>query len=275
MSISGNAILIGPVTIKLYSLMLLSGVVAGTWLMSVLGKRKGIAPETTWDSMIWFFLGGIIGSRLWHVMFPSVSSGLTFGYYLTHPWLIPAVWNGGLGIPGAIIGGALGLALFCRRYGFPFGDFCDAGAPGLALGQAIGRWGNYFNQELYGAPSDLPWAIEIDPIHRLAKYADVSTYHPLFVYEMIWNLLNMGLLIWVDRKYGDRLRSGDIFALYLVVYPVGRFLLEFLRLDIASIGSLNWNQTVMGVTAVLACGYLVWSRQQAKQANKNAKQFRR
>lgn len=257
MNITAQAIQIGPVMIRYYSLALIGGVLAGTWLFSCLGKRKGIQSETAWDSMLWFFLGGIIGARLWHVIFPASSSGLTFGYYLTHPAQIFAVWNGGLGVPGAILGGAAGMVLFCRHYGFPIRSFVDAGAPGLALGQAIGRWGNYFNQELYGAPSDLPWAIKIDPPYRLAKFADQATYHPLFAYEMILSLLNVAILIWVDRNFEDRLNPGDIFALYLVLYPVERFFLEFLRLDIVSFGSLNMNQTIMAVTAVCAVGYLI------------------
>ncbi len=260
MNISAQAIQIGPVVIRFYSLALIAGVLAGTWLFSLLGKRKGISSEIAWDCMLWFFIGGIIGSRLWHVIFPSASSGLTFGYYLSHPQLIFAVWNGGLGIPGAILGGAAGMVLFCRRYRYPVSSFLDAGAPGLALGQAIGRWGNYFNQELYGAPSDLPWAISIDPQYRLPNYADQATYHPLFAYEMILNLLNVGALIWIGRKFEDRLRPGDIFALYLILYPVERFFLEFLRLDIVSFGSLNLNQTIMAVTAVCAAAYLIVTR---------------
>lgn len=268
MNITQQAIQIGPVIIRYYSLALIAGLLAGTWLFSQVGKRKGISSETAWDCMLWFFIGGIIGARLWHVVFPSASSGLSLGYYLSNPKLIFAVWNGGLGIPGAILGGAVGIVLFCRRYGYPISSFFDAGAPGLALGQAIGRWGNYFNQELYGAPSDLPWAITIDPAYRLPRFIDQATYHPLFAYEMILSLVNVGALIWADRKFSDRLRPGDIFALYLILYPVERFFLEFLRLDIVSFGSLNMNQTIMAVTAVCAAGYLIVTRKRSADPKK-------
>lgn len=257
MTVTSQAIQVGSLVIRFYSLTMIAGILLGTQLFSRFGREKGIAPETAWDSLIWFFIGGMIGARLWHVVFPSASSGLSFGYYLRQPWLILAVWNGGLGIPGTIIGGAMGMALFCRRYGFRAAAFFDAAAPGLALGQAVGRLGNYFNQELYGAPSDLPWAITIDPPFRLARYAGVSRYHPLFAYEMILSLINVVVLIWADRKFRNRLNPGDTFALYLILYPVERFVLEFFRLDFVSLGGLNWNQTVMGVTALAAAGYLI------------------
>jgi phosphatidylglycerol:prolipoprotein diacylglycerol transferase len=126
----------------------------------------------------------------------------------------------------------------------------DIIAPALALGQAIGRWGNFVNQELYGQPSTLPWAITIDPAFRLPSFQNIATYHPLFLYESIWNLLNMGLLLWMGRKLSNLLRPGDIFLTYLVVYPVGRFFLEFLRLDPSPVSGLNINQTLMAVTAI-------------------------
>mgnify|MGYP002412755321 FL=1 len=122
----------------------------------------------------------------------------------------------------------------------------------MALAQAIGRWGNFVNQELYGAPTNLPWAIYIDPAHRLPGFENQAYYHPTFLYESLWNLANMGLLLWLGRKYSDRLRPGDIFLTYLIVYPIGRFFLEFLRLDSSQVAGINANQTLMAVIAVLA-----------------------
>jgi phosphatidylglycerol:prolipoprotein diacylglycerol transferase len=122
----------------------------------------------------------------------------------------------------------------------------------LALGQAIGRWGNFFNQELYGAPTNLPWRLYIDPQHRLVGFENVEYYHPLFLYEAIWNLGNMFLLLWVSHRFADRLKNGDIFLLYLIVYPVGRFLLDFLRLDASLVAGININQTVMAIVAICA-----------------------
>ena len=128
----------------------------------------------------------------------------------------------------------------------------DTIAIGLPLGQAIGRWGNFVNQELYGRPSTLPWAVTIDPAHRIPEYADTATYHPLFLYESLYNLLVCSCLWMLDRSEKVKLKQGSLFLIYLIAYPVGRFFLEFLRLDTAQLGGINVNQTVMAVVAVCA-----------------------
>ena len=156
------------------------------------------------------------------------------------------------------MGGLLALLIYTRQKKISFGVIADSIAPGLAVAQAIGRWGNFINQELYGAPTNLPWAIFIDPAHRLPEYANQAYYHPLFLYESLWNLANAALLLWVARRFTDRLKNGDIFLIYLVVYPVGRFFLEFLRLDPSPIGTFNVNQTLMGVIAVSSLIALVF-----------------
>jgi phosphatidylglycerol:prolipoprotein diacylglycerol transferase len=127
----------------------------------------------------------------------------------------------------------------------------------LALAQAIGRLGNYVNQEVYGAPTDLPWAITIDRAHRLPEYIEQATYHPLFAYDLIYNLINMVVLLWIGRKFAGKLRDGDIFLTYLVIYPVGRFFLEFLRLDPSPVAGVNINQTIMAIIAVAAAAALI------------------
>jgi phosphatidylglycerol:prolipoprotein diacylglycerol transferase len=137
-----------------------------------------------------------------------------------------------------------------------FGRWVDIVAPGLALAQAIGRWGNFLNQEVYGAPTKLPWAIYIDPAHRLPGYENQAYYHPLFLYESLWNLANAGFLLWFARKWGDRLKDGDLFLIYLVTYPVFRFFLEFLRLDPSPVAGIDINQALMGVVAVCAATWL-------------------
>ena len=134
----------------------------------------------------------------------------------------------------------------------------DIATPALALGQAIGRWGNFVNQELYGYPTDLPWAIKIDPQYRLPGFEDQETFHPLFLYESLWNLGIVIILLWIGRKYDKRLFTGDIFLIYLILYPVGRFLLEFLRIDQAVVAGINANQALMAVIAVLAAVMLLW-----------------
>jgi phosphatidylglycerol:prolipoprotein diacylglycerol transferase len=203
-------------------------------------------------------IGGIVGARLWHILTPPPSSGITAAWYLTHPLDALAVWKGGLGIPGAVIGGLVVLYFYTRRHKLDFAQWADITAPSLALGQAIGRWGNFFNQELYGAPTNLPWKLYIDPAHRLANYETEEYYHPLFLYESLWNLGNMFLLLWISRRYADRLKNGDLFLIYLIVYPVGRFMLDFLRLDASMVGGININQTVMAVVAVLSTAALLW-----------------
>ena len=246
---------LGPLFIRFYGIILMLGAVAGGWLASREVRRRGYDPEIVWDLLIWLLIGGVIGARLWHVFTPSpsaIAEGRTTLFYLTHPFDLINLRNGGLGIPGAVIGGAITLYFFARRQGLNFAEWTDIAAPSLALGQAIGRWGNFFNQELYGAPTNLPWKIYIDPLHRLPGFETQEYYHPLFLYESLWNLANMALLIWLTRRFSDRLKYGDIFLVYLVIYPVGRFLLDFLRLDASMVGGINANQTAMAIVAVVS-----------------------
>ncbi|NMC16035.1 MAG: prolipoprotein diacylglyceryl transferase [Chloroflexi bacterium] len=251
---------IGPLTIRYYALIILAGALLGAWLASVEAKRRGKDGNLVWDILPWLLVGGIIGARLWHVFTPSASNvamGLTTKYYLTHPLQILMIWNGGLGIPGAVIGGALALWIYCRATKQKFLEWADIIAPGLLIGQAIGRWGNFINQELYGSPSNLPWAITIDPRYRLPGFETVAKYHPLFLYESVLNLLAAGILLYVGRKYKNKLYRGDIFLLYLVLYPVIRFALEYLRLDPSPVAGININQTIMGIVAVLSITILI------------------
>lgn len=243
---------IGPLFVRFYGIILMSGAVAGGFLAVREAKRRGYDPEIVWDLFIYLLIGGIIGARIWHILTPSPSTGVTTAWYLSHPLDALAVWKGGLGIPGAVIGGLIALFFYSRRTGINFAEWTDIGAPSLALGQAIGRWGNFVNQELYGAPTNLPWKIFIDPDHRLPDYLNVEYYHPLFLYESLWNLMNMFLLLWISRRFAGSLKTGDIFFTYLIVYPVGRFFLDFLRLDASMVGGLNINQTIMALVAVCA-----------------------
>lgn len=246
---------IGPLTIRFYGIILMLGAVAAAFLAERETRRRGLNTDLVWDGLIWVLIGGIIGARLWHIFTPPpsmVAQGITTRFYLTHPLDALAIWNGGLGIPGAVIGGVIALYLFTRRNNQSFAVWADIVAPALALGQAIGRWGNYVNQELYGAPTDLPWGIYIEPRYRLPGYEDVAYYHPTFLYESLWNLANMAFLLWLSRRHGDKLIPGDVFLVYLIIYPVGRFFLEFLRLDSSQLGGVNANQTLMLIVAILA-----------------------
>lgn len=242
--------------LRFYGIILVSGAFLGAYLASLEARRRGQNPELVWDAILWALVGGIVGARLWHILTPPpsmVAAGLTTQWYLTNPLDAIAVWNGGLGIPGAVAGGLLGLYLFTRRHKLHFAQWADIAAPGLALGQAIGRWGNYVNQELYGAPTTLPWAISIDAAHRVPGFTDPALkFHPLFLYESIGNLLICLGLLYIARRYAAWLKSGDLIIIYLIMYPVLRFFLEFIRLDSSELFSINANQTLMLVVAIVA-----------------------
>jgi len=241
--------------IYFYGLLLMAGVILGGWIASLMAGKMGEKKEQTWDLMIWLIVGGIVGARLWHVFTPSpslVASGIDTWYYLTHPLEMLNTRNGGLGIPGAIIGGVIALYFFTRRNQLPFGTWLDISSFGLALGQAIGRWGNYVNQELYGAPTNLPWKIYIDPAHRISGFLEKEYYHPLFLYESLWNLLNLAILLTLYRFAKRKMKTGDYFLVYLLNYSLGRFLLDFIRLDASKVGGINANQTLMAVVFVIS-----------------------
>jgi phosphatidylglycerol:prolipoprotein diacylglycerol transferase len=251
---------LGPIPIRLYGIILMVGAVVAAFVAEREARRRGKNSEYVWDALIWVLIGGILGARLWHVFLPSaadVARGLTTQFYLTHPLDLLAVWHGGLGIPGAVIGGVLALYIFCRRKKLVFAEWADIAAPALALGQAIGRWGNYVNQELYGYPTNVPWAIFIEPEYRLKGHEHQAYYHPLFLYESLWNFGNFILLLVIGRRYEKKLIPGDLFLIYLVVYPLGRFFLEFLRLDPAKLGDFNPNQMFMLVVALVSAGALI------------------
>ena len=255
-----QGIQIGPIMIRYYALIILAGAMVAAWLATQEAKRHGKDPEMVWDMLPWLLIGGIIGARLWHVLTPSSSNaamGLTTQYYFQHPLEILKIWKGGLGIFGGIIGGAIALAIYCRANKQNFFEWTDIIAPGLLIAQAIGRWGNFVNQEVYGPPSDLPWAIYIDPAHRLPGFETVERYHPLFLYESLLTLLGGLLLLYIARKYKDKLFTGDLFLMYLVYYPLVRFGLEFIRLDPSAVGTININQTVMLIVGILALLILV------------------
>lgn len=253
---------LGPLYIRFYGIILMLGAVAGGFLATVEVKRRRQDPEMVWDLLVYLIIGGVIGARLWHIFTPppsSIAQGITTQYYLTHPLDALAIWKGGLGIPGAIIGGLIALYLYARaNNAISFVEWTDIAAPSLALGQAIGRWGNFFNQELYGAPTNLPWKIYIDPNHRLPAFADVSYYHPLFAYESLLDLANMLFLLWLIRQFAGRLKKGDVFNVYLIIYPIIRFGLDFLRLDASRLFNVDINQALSGVIAVVAIAFLIW-----------------
>jgi phosphatidylglycerol---prolipoprotein diacylglyceryl transferase len=245
----------GPFALRYYGLCIALGIAAATWLTGRELARRGYDRTLALDSLFFVVPLGFIGARIYHVI-------TDYSLYADDP--IPdifAVWNGGLGIYGAVAGGFLGVLLFSWYRGINPLVFADAAAPGLVLAQAIGRWGNYFNQELFGRPSDLPWAIRISPENRPTEFADVSTFHPAFLYESIWDLLVCLALLWIARRFANRLRDGDIFLLYVSLYSVGRFFVETLRIDPAFLigDSIRGNLFVSSVLA-LGCALVFFLR---------------
>ena len=241
--------------IYFYGILITIGVIAAAFLAQAEAKRRELNPDVIWDVLFWLVVAGIVGARIWHILTPPpsmVAQGITTKWYLMHPLDMINIRNGGLGIPGAIIGGALALWIYCRNKKLPFLTWLDVMAPGVALAQAIGRWGNFFNQELYGKPTNLPWKIYIDPLHRVAGYQNYDYFTPLFLYESLWNLLNMAVLLWLGRRFEKWLKPGDLFFIYAILYAIGRFLLEFLRLDASQVAGINFNQTFMVIVAVVS-----------------------
>ena len=235
----------GPFALRYYGLCIALGIAAGTWLTSRELARKGYDPTLALDALFFVVPLGFIGARAYHV-------ATDYDLYAGDPFPgVFAVWNGGLGIYGAVIGGFIGVLIFARVRGISPLVFADAAAPGLILAQAIGRWGNYFNQELFGRPSNLPWAIEIAPDNRPTAFADATAFHPTFLYESIWDVLVCLALLWVARRFADRLKDGDILLLYVSLYSVGRFFVEALRVDPAFlIGNFRGNLFVASILAL-------------------------
>jgi len=241
--------------IYFYAIIIIIGAIAGAFLAGHEAKRKGLSADIMWDVLPWLLIAGIIGARIWHILTPS-DSMLIDGKnpYFIYPLDMLKIRAGGLGIPGGVIAGALALWFYARKKHLKFGQWMDNVAPGVALAQAIGRWGNFVNQELYGNPTGLPWGIKIDAAHG----GDPTLrYHPLFLYEFLLNLLNAGILLLVARKLGNKLKNGDVFLLYVIIYALGRFFLEFMKIDQNTLWGLYTNQIVMAVLFIIALVYLI------------------
>ena len=243
-----SGISIGPLNLRMYGLMIALGVIAAVWLCGRLFEEKGIGTKDDAGSIaMWGVIGGVIGARLYHV-------ATDWHRFSDDLGAIPRIWEGGLGIPGGIAAGVLAGAYQAKRRGIDPLMGLTCATPAIALAQAIGRWGNWFNQELFGRATDVPWALEIDDDHLPSGYPSGTTFHPTFLYESLWNLALCALLLWVDRRL--RLGPGRLFAVYLIGYGAGRFWIEGLRIDPASeVAGLRWNQWV--AVAAIAAG-VIW-----------------
>lgn len=256
---SSGSLSIGPVRLNAYGLMIALGIMAG---MSLAGRRLVQRRAGTIDDtnviVIWGVIAGVIGARLYHVV-------TDWELFTGHLERIPMIWKGGLGIPGGLIGGVTVGIVVSRRRGVPVGDLLSAAAPAIALAQSIGRWGNWWNQELFGRATTLPWALRISTDKIPAGYLPGTTFHPTFLYESLWNVLLCISLLLIDKRIS--LKPGQLFALYLVGYFSGRFWIEGLRIDPAhTFGGLRLNQWVALVTVATSIAFLVFDHRRRGSA---------
>ena len=242
---------LGPVTIHMYGLMLLLAIAACIWLTGVRWVRRGGDWDLVLRVAVWGVAFGIVGARAYHdiTSWNEVSKPKWKGIF--------AVWQGGLGVWGGILLGCLAGAWIVRRSGNPVRLMMDAVAPGLLLAQGIGRWGNWFNQELFGKPTSLPWKLKIDEAHRPTGYFQYSYFHPTFLYEFVYDCVGVGLLLWIDRRF--RLKRPALFSLYVSYYCFGRFFEELLRIDPShKFGPLRLNAYVSIVCFVVSTAFFIW-----------------
>lgn len=282
---------IGPFALNWYGVAIVGGAVLAAWLSSLYAKRGGDDPDHIWNILAWSLVGGIIGARLYHV-FSSPADGLGWEYYRNNPLDIINFWQGGfrgLGIYGGLAGGTLAVFIYCSINKLNPIRFLDYLAPNVLVAQAVGRFGNFVNQELYGPPTTLPWAFHINPTYPCqlppnlpaevqpcgspnltditrAWYA-ANGFHPTFFYEALWNLAMFALLALIIWRFGERLRRGDAVLLYLIAYPLGRFWVEMFRPDAWVIGQMATAQwiaigSVVICTAALIARHMGWSWQE-------------
>lgn len=245
---------LGPFSVRWYGFLIAIGIALAIWIARREFRRRGLDPEHVYSIALWTVPAGIIGARLYHVI-------TDWSRFADHLERIPLVQEGGLGMPGVIAGGALGAWYGARRCGIGFGTVADAIAPGLILAQAIGRWGNYANQELFGGPSSQPWAVEIAPQFRPERFAEYTTFVPTFLYESLWNLgVFLVLMLVLIPRLWNRVRPGTIFAFYLLLYGLGRLWIESQRVDPAHvIAGVRLNDWVFGVVVIGAAAFIAVS----------------
>ena len=244
-----GSIELGPLTFRAYGFMIALGVLAAVWLVGRRFGQRGLNPDHATGLAMWAVPAGLVGARLYHVITDWRSFEGRWGDAFK-------IWEGGLGILGGVIAGAVAGYAYMRRHNIDPGLGFDVVAPALPLAQAIGRWGNWFNQELFGRPTDLPWGLEIDVDHRPAEYIDNETFHPTFLYESLWNLLLVVVLLRLDVL--KKLRPWGLFFTYLAGYSIGRLWIEAIRIDTASeIAGLRVNLWVFGLLLIASATLVV------------------
>ncbi len=245
---------LGFLTVRWYGLLIATGVLVGVFVSQSLAKRRQIDPDTIGDLAIWLVIGAIPCARIYYVIFE-------WQRYSQDPSKMFAIWEGGIAIHGAIIGGVIAGILFARKYKISFWQLVDLIVPALILGQAIGRWGNFFNSEAFGAPTNLPWKLYISPEYRPLDYREFDYFHPTFLYESLWNLMVFGLLLYLffwGLRHRDRLKLGTLGFVYLVAYSSGRVWIEGLRTDSLMLGFLRVAQVISLSAIVLGLFGLFW-----------------
>jgi phosphatidylglycerol:prolipoprotein diacylglycerol transferase len=259
-----------------YGLMVTIGTLAAAFVADREARRRGHNPDHVWNALIVVMIFGLLGARLYHVISSPAGSGSNLQSYLEDPVRIINFWSGGglrgLGIYGAIAGGILGLWIYTKWAKLRFAEWADICVLGLPLGQAIGRWGNYFNQELYGSPTTLPWGMTIDTVNRLPQHVAMAAetrFHPTFLYESLFDLLVFFVLMYIAHNWEDHLVVGDIALTYLILYPLGRILVEWQRPDawmLAGVATAQWISLVL----MLVAGTLVLYRHRVHKASRSA-----
>lgn len=331
----------GDLQVRYYGIIIVAAMLLGAWIAARVADQRGFDPDHVWGGLTWGIIPGIIGARLWYILFPPLSliqgCGTDTGVCMDTAWFFEnffnlnngaiAIWSGGLHLYGAVLGGLLGVWLYTSRFhnaiarlfyiiflpfnvvfsligwifstiynrvrgnetegfrvapfetgfpdeGMPLLPWLDFAAIGLVLAQAIGRWANFVNQELYGTPTTLPWGITIDAEHRVAEYASMvdfpaeTLFHPLFLYESLWNFMTFFVLLWLFNRYSKRLITGDIFLIYLMMYSGIRFVLEILRIEKAFIPGTDINSSQVGAAVIflLALGMFLYRRRNGVEA---------
>ena len=245
---------LGPIALRWYGLLIASAVLIGVFIAQKLAKLRNINPELVADLSIWLVIGAIPCARLYYVIFQ-------WQEYAQRPEDIIAIWKGGIAIHGAIIGGVIAALIFARLQKVSFWQLADIFAPPLILGQAIGRWGNFFNSEAFGKPTNLPWRLFIPPSRRPEEYLQFDYFHPTFLYESLWDFAVFFLLIalfWWGLKQGKRFKKGTIAFVYLIAYSMGRVWIEALRLDSLMFGPLRVAQLISIGAIALGIWGLFW-----------------
>lgn len=253
-----NTIELGPLEVHVYGILIAAGIAIGLTLVRRRWAARGGDPDVVDRVLVWAVVLGFLGARLAYV-------STHLDRFAGRPLAVLFIWEGGLALFGGLTVGTLTALVLLRRLDVDVPRFADATAVGIPLAQSIGRWGNYFNQELFGTPTDLPWGVEIDPANRPEAYASADTFHPAFLYESVYNALVVAALLLLERRV--RLRPGNLMLAYVVLYGIGRFLLELIRTDTTfRLFGLSRNAWV-ALLYSLAAGAWLWHRQRRRDAD--------